>query len=148
MCNSAFTAAHKGCPATDSDTLPPVVNVGFWKSRIYSFDPFKTFGYGFKLPDIGHWQLCVEQIGSFYRSAKFWSLRKRSAHTGHFSFKHCWLAALAICVVIGGAMPVWNWLVNPYQIFENDQSFAEPYTLPATNERYLKVRHLLGAISA
>ncbi|WP_396643661.1 hypothetical protein [Methylomonas sp. 2B] len=50
--------------------------------------------------------------------------------------------------MIGGAMPVWNWAVNPYQIFENDQSFAEPYTSPATNERYLKVRYLLGAISA
>lgn len=72
----------------------------------------------------------------------------KASSTGRFSFKHCWLAALAICVVIGGAMPVWNWAVNPYQIFETNQGIAEPYTSPATNERYLKVRHLLGAISA
>lgn len=45
-------------------------------------------------------------------------------------------------------MPVWNWVVNPYQIFDNVQGMAEPYTAPATNERYLKVRHLLSTISA
>lgn len=37
---------------------------------------------------------------------------------------------------------------NPYQVFDVDQGIGEPYTSPATNERYRKVSHLLNQISA
>ncbi|WP_157199241.1 hypothetical protein [Methylomonas koyamae] len=72
----------------------------------------------------------------------------KASSTGRSNFGHFWCAALAVSVLIGGAMPVWNWLVNPYQVFDVDQGIGEPYTSPATNERYRKVSHLLNQISA
>lgn len=72
----------------------------------------------------------------------------KASSTGRFKFGDCWRAAVALSALIGGAMPAWNWWVNPYQVFDVDHDIAEPYTSPATNERYLKVRHLLNTLSA
>jgi hypothetical protein len=45
-------------------------------------------------------------------------------------------------------LPVWNVVVNPYQIFKTKFAIGDRYTSSTTNERYLKVEHLLKEANA
>jgi hypothetical protein len=54
------------------------------------------------------------------------------------------LQALALAVV-ALALPLWNAVVNPYQVFHHAWLPERTFTAPSTNERYLKVAHLLSS---
>ena len=55
---------------------------------------------------------------------------------------------LKVALVVGGiaawSLPVWNIVVNPYQIFKAKYSIGDRYTSSTTNERLLKVEYLLN----
>ena len=59
------------------------------------------------------------------------------------SFDSFWKAALAAVSIAAWSLPVWNVVVNPYQIFKEKYSIGERYSSSTTNERFLKVEFLL-----
>jgi hypothetical protein len=59
------------------------------------------------------------------------------------SFDAFWKMALVAGGIAAGSLPVWNVVVNPYQIFKAKYSIGDRYTSSTTNERFLKVEHLL-----
>jgi hypothetical protein len=60
------------------------------------------------------------------------------------SFNVYWKAALVAGGLAAWSLPVWNVVVNPYQIFKAKYSIGERYTASTTNERFLKVEYLLN----
>ncbi|MCX7096305.1 MAG: hypothetical protein NTV43_00185 [Methylococcales bacterium] len=59
------------------------------------------------------------------------------------SFESFWKVALVAGGIAAWSLPVWNVLVNPYQIFKATYSIGDRYSSSTTNERYLKVEYLL-----
>lgn len=59
------------------------------------------------------------------------------------SFDSFWKVALLCTGAVAWALPTWNVVVNPYQIFNDKHSIGARYTSSTTNERYLKVEHLV-----
>jgi hypothetical protein len=59
------------------------------------------------------------------------------------SFNVYWKAALVAGGLAAWSLPVWNVVVNPYQVFKAKYSIGERYTASTTNERFLKVEYLL-----
>lgn len=57
-----------------------------------------------------------------------------------------------MALVAGGlaawSLPIWNVVVNPYQIFKAKYSIGERYTASTTNERFLKMEYLLNEAKA
>ena len=64
------------------------------------------------------------------------------------SFNVYWKAALVAGGLAAWSLPVWNVVVNPYQIFKAKYSIGERYTASTTNERFLKVEYLLNEAQA
>jgi hypothetical protein len=64
------------------------------------------------------------------------------------SFNVYWKAALVAGGLAAWSLPVWNVVVNPYQIFKAQYSIGERYTASTTNERFLKVKYLLNEAKA
>jgi hypothetical protein len=60
------------------------------------------------------------------------------------SFDSFWKAALVAGGIAAWSLPVWNVVVNPYQIFKTHFAIGDRYTSSTTNERYLKVEYLLN----
>ncbi|MDP3331008.1 MAG: hypothetical protein Q8Q40_14725 [Methylococcaceae bacterium] len=60
------------------------------------------------------------------------------------SFDSFWKAALVAGGIAAWSLPVWNVVVNPYQIFKTRFAIGGRYTSSTTNERYLKVEYLLN----
>lgn len=60
------------------------------------------------------------------------------------SFDSFWKAALVASGIAAWSLPVWNVVVNPYQIFKTHFAIGGRYTSSTTNERYLKVEYLLN----
>lgn len=60
------------------------------------------------------------------------------------SFDSFWKAALVAGGIAGWSLPVWNVVVNPYQIFKTKYSIGERYASSTTNERFLKVEYLVN----
>ncbi len=61
------------------------------------------------------------------------------------SFDSFWKAALVAGGIAAWSLPVWNVVVNPYQIFKEKYSIGDRYSSSTTNERFLKVEYLLKA---
>ena len=59
------------------------------------------------------------------------------------SFDSFWKAALVAGGIAAWSLPVWNVVVNPYQIFKAKYSIGDRYSSSTTNERFLKVEYLL-----
>ncbi len=59
------------------------------------------------------------------------------------SFNSFWKAALVAVGIAAWSLPVWNVVVNPYQIFNPEFSIGDRFSSSPTNERYLKVKYLL-----
>ena len=59
------------------------------------------------------------------------------------SFDSFWKAALVAGGIAAWSLPVWNVVVNPYQIFKEKFSIGDRYSSSTTNERFLKVEYLL-----
>lgn len=59
------------------------------------------------------------------------------------NFDSFYKAFLIVGGIVAWSLPAWNLIINPYQIFNQTFSIGEPYTSPATNERFLKVNYLL-----
>jgi hypothetical protein len=59
------------------------------------------------------------------------------------SFNSFWRAALITGGIIAWSLPVWNIVVNPYQVFDTRLSIGDRYSSSTTNERFLKVDHLI-----
>lgn len=59
------------------------------------------------------------------------------------NFDSFWKASLVCAGVVSWALPAWNIVVNPYQIFSDTFSVGARYTSSTTNERYLKVDYLV-----
>ncbi len=59
------------------------------------------------------------------------------------SFDSFWKVGLLCTGAVAWALPTWNVVVNPYQIFSEKHSIGTRYTSSTTNERYLKVEHLV-----
>src|SRR5690606_25330538 len=64
------------------------------------------------------------------------------------SFNSYWKMALVAGGLAAWSLPVWNVVVNPYQIFKAKYSIGERYTASTTNERFLKVEYLLNEAKA
>jgi hypothetical protein len=64
------------------------------------------------------------------------------------SFNVYWKAALVAGGLAAWSLPVWNVVVNPYQIFKAKYSIGDRYTASTTNERFLKVEYLLSEAKA
>jgi hypothetical protein len=64
------------------------------------------------------------------------------------SFNVYWKAALVAGGLAAWSLPVWNVVVNPYQVFKAKYSIGERYTASTTNERFLKVEYLLNEAQA
>jgi hypothetical protein len=64
------------------------------------------------------------------------------------SFNSYWKAALVAGGLAAWSLPVWNVVVNPYQIFKAKYAIGERYTASTTNERFLKVEYLLNEARA
>jgi len=64
------------------------------------------------------------------------------------SFNVYWKAALVAGGLGAWSLPVWNVVVNPYQVFKAKYSIGERYTASTTNERFLKVEYLLNEARA
>ena len=60
------------------------------------------------------------------------------------SFDSFWKAALVAGSIAAWSLPVWNVVVNPYQIFKAKYSVGDRYSSSTTNERFLKVEYLLN----
>lgn len=60
------------------------------------------------------------------------------------SFDSFLKAALVAGGIAAWSLPVWNVVVNPYQIFKAKLAIGDRYTSSTTNERYLKVEYLLN----
>lgn len=60
------------------------------------------------------------------------------------SFDSFWKVALVAGGIIAWSLPVWNVVVNPYQIFKAKYSIGDRYSSSTTNERFLKVEYLLN----
>jgi hypothetical protein len=60
------------------------------------------------------------------------------------NFDSFWKAALVAGGIAAWSLPVWNVVVNPYQIFKTRFAIGGRYTSSTTNERYLKVEYLLN----
>ncbi|MCX7100946.1 MAG: hypothetical protein NTX38_05505, partial [Methylobacter sp.] len=66
----------------------------------------------------------------------------KALSTGNFdSF---WKVALVAGGIAAWSLPIWNVVVNPYQIFKTKFAIGDRYTSSTTNERYLKVEYLLS----
>jgi len=59
------------------------------------------------------------------------------------NFDKFYKAFLIVGGMVAWSLPAWNLIINPYQIFNQTFSIGEPYTSPATNERFLKINYLL-----
>lgn len=59
------------------------------------------------------------------------------------SFDSFWKVAIVTGGIAAWSLPVWNVVVDPYQIFNTKFSIGDRYTSSTTNERYLKVEYLL-----
>ncbi|NTV51374.1 MAG: hypothetical protein HGA69_00870 [Desulfobulbaceae bacterium] len=59
------------------------------------------------------------------------------------SFDSFWKAALVAGGIAAWSLPVWNVVVNPYQIFNPEFSIGDRFSSSTTNERFLKVEYLL-----
>jgi hypothetical protein len=59
------------------------------------------------------------------------------------SFDSFWKVSLLCTGAVAWALPTWNVVVNPYQIFSEKHSIGTRYTSSTTNERHLKVEHLV-----
>ncbi|MFA5924250.1 MAG: hypothetical protein WC856_23645 [Methylococcaceae bacterium] len=59
------------------------------------------------------------------------------------SFDSFWKAALVAGGIVAWSLPVWNVVVNPYQIFNPAFSIGDRFSSSTTNERFLKVEYLL-----
>lgn len=64
------------------------------------------------------------------------------------SFNSYWKAALVAGGLAAWSLPVWNVVVNPYQIFKAKYAIGDRYTASTTNERFLKVEYLLNEARA
>lgn len=60
------------------------------------------------------------------------------------NFDSFWKSALVAGGIAAWSLPVWNVVVNPYQIFKAELMIGDRYTSSTTNERYLKVEYLLN----
>jgi len=60
------------------------------------------------------------------------------------SFDSFWKTALVAGRIAAWSLPVWNVVVNPYQIFNTKYSIGDRYTSSTTNERFLKMEYLLN----
>lgn len=60
------------------------------------------------------------------------------------SFDSFWKAALVAGGIVAWSLPVWNVVVNPYQIFNPTFSIGDRFSSSTTNERFLKVEYLLN----
>ncbi|MGZ8954313.1 MAG: hypothetical protein ACXW0Q_06505 [Methylovulum sp.] len=60
------------------------------------------------------------------------------------SFDSFWKAALVAGGIVAWSLPVWNVVVNPYQIFNPAFSIGDRFSSSTTNERFLKVEYLLN----
>jgi hypothetical protein len=60
------------------------------------------------------------------------------------SFDSFWKAALVAGGIVAWSLPVWNMVVNPYQIFNPTFSIGDRFSSSTTNERFLKVEYLLN----
>ena len=60
------------------------------------------------------------------------------------SFDSFWKVALVAGGIIAWSLPVWNVVVNPYQIFNPTFSIGDQFSSSTTNERFLKVEYLLN----
>jgi hypothetical protein len=60
------------------------------------------------------------------------------------SFDSFWKMALVAGGIAAWSLPVWNVVVNPYQIFNAKYSIGDRYSSSTTNERFLKVEYLLN----
>jgi hypothetical protein len=60
------------------------------------------------------------------------------------SFDSFWKAALVAGCIAAWSLPVWNVIVNPYQIFKAKYSIGDRYSSSTTNERFLKVEYLIN----
>jgi len=59
------------------------------------------------------------------------------------SFNSFLKAALVTGSIIAWSLPVWNLVVNPYQIFDSRFSIGDRFSSSTTNERFLKVDYLI-----
>lgn len=59
------------------------------------------------------------------------------------SFDSFWKLALVAGGIAAWSLPVWNLVINPYQIFKPSLSIGERFSSSTTNERFLKVEYLL-----
>jgi len=64
------------------------------------------------------------------------------------NFDTFWKIALVSGGLAAWSLPVWNLVVNPYQVLSPNFSIGGRYTSPSTNERFLKVAHLLKEAKA
>ncbi|MDP3332305.1 MAG: hypothetical protein Q8S55_10015 [Methylococcaceae bacterium] len=62
------------------------------------------------------------------------------------SFDSFWKAALVAGGIVAWSLPVWNVVVNPYQIFNYAFSIGDRFSSSTTNERFLKVEYLLNEV--
>lgn len=60
------------------------------------------------------------------------------------NFERFYKLQIYALVVVALTLPVWNAVVNPYQVFHCSWLPDQTFTAPSTNERYLKVAHLLS----
>ena len=60
------------------------------------------------------------------------------------SFDSFWKMALVAGGIAAWSLPVWNVVVNPYQIFNTKFSIGDRFSSSTTNERFLKVEYLLN----
>ncbi len=60
------------------------------------------------------------------------------------SFDSFWKVALVAGGIVAWSLPVWNVVVNPYQIFNYAFSIGDRFSSSTTNERFLKVEYLLN----
>ena len=60
------------------------------------------------------------------------------------SFDSFWKWALVAIGIAAWSLPIWNVVVNPYQIFKAKYSIGDRYSSSTTNERFLKVEYLLN----
>jgi hypothetical protein len=60
------------------------------------------------------------------------------------NFNPFWKKSILVATVASWSLPIWNVVVNPYQVFNQNLSIGERYESSTTNERYLKVKHLLS----
>ena len=64
------------------------------------------------------------------------------------SFDSFWKLALVAAVIAAWSLPIWNVVVNPYQIFKAKYAIGDRYSSSTTNERFLKVEYLINEAKA